>query len=154
MIAIIVKNYILSSMNAKHWLRSQPEGDVRAAMEEEGCVRCFGCPHATVVASVLSQTATTMQAEVSSMIESNELKFHVDPDGTISKILSPFDALQTEYKRELTKLTSPCVGWMDGVGGKQAPRPANMCNSPESGDYKFSIAAGWLLEKLMFFRTR
>lgn len=40
---------------------------------------------------------------------------------------------------------------LDGVGGPAAPRPAKMCNSPESGDPKVSIAAGWLLEKLAKF---
>lgn len=140
-------------MKLDRWLGSQPEADVRATMQEEGCLRCFGCPHATVTASVISEMAVSTQATVSRLSARN-LTLLDDPDGAISNMIGGHEKLQDDYRAQLRELTTPCIGWYDGMGGSEIPRPADMCNSPESGDPKIFIAAGWLLEKLSFFRSR
>lgn len=125
------------------YMSEEPE-EVRAAMQEENCAPCLGCPHATVISAMVVKMAHMSFNEVEKLVNSNELV----PDESISIIIrAPEDALQ-KYREELDDLTNPCVGWLDGAGTNVAPRPRMMCNSPTSGDYKISIAAGWILEKL------
>lgn len=136
-------------MKMDRFLLDQPMEDVRATMQEEGCGDCFGCPHATVLAATISRMAdSTHETIVELSNRSDELAgLFEDPDDYMAARTAGFEKLQEEYREELCALTTPCIGWLDGAGTDKTPRPAQMCNSPESGDPKISIAAGWLLEK-------
>jgi hypothetical protein len=50
-------------MKFNAFLLSMPEDEVRAAMQEEDCERCFGCPPATVAAAGLTRLSSILMRQ-------------------------------------------------------------------------------------------
>lgn len=134
-------------MNIQKLLNGQPEADVRAAMAEEKCEDCFGCPHATPLAAAISSLAVETKDTVDATSDFFAGWFD-DPEEKIGSVFRSTEQLQNRLRAELQELTAPCEGWCDGIGGPEVLRPAEMCNSLLSGDGKLAIAAGGVLEKL------
>ena len=110
-------------MTLENWLLGEPAADVRATMREEGCEDCFGCPHATVMASVISSMANAAQ-EFTTRIADIGSDLLNDSTNKVAKAIKNQEDLQEDYRAQLHAITQPCVGWLDGAGTAIAPRPA------------------------------
>lgn len=114
-------------------LLSQPEQDVKVAMQEEGCAHCFGCPNATLLAAEISYRTDSL------------LGFAVGTGGVDSKIYEKYEQEIADRRRELSEYTGTCKGYNDSKSDG-SDRPAKMCSSPNFHYPRIQIIAGRILE--------
>jgi hypothetical protein len=104
-------------MNIEKLLLYQPVEEVRVAMQEEGCLRCFGCPEATALAATISSHADWL------------LRFVQDNGPIRDKIDKNYTQVIDNIRIELKDTTEQCGGFKQ-TKSPNSLRPAKMCNSP------------------------
>lgn len=121
-------------MNIQKVALGQPLEEIQAAMQEEDCAHCFGCPYATMrAAEIVHRTNLLLNFTFDTQAENTDL--HTGVEGEL-----------VGMRGELKSLTDNCNGYSDVR--REKGRPAKMCDSPESKDLKISIVAGRILELL------
>lgn len=120
-------------MRLNELLLGQPEAEVRAAIQEEDCSQCFGCPNATILAAELNHRAGLL-LEFTYSTQTSDSDLHRDIEKQVN-----------DKQKELRALTTECSGYEDKKT-ETAPRPAKMCNSPAYSYHPIQIAAGRVLE--------
>lgn len=112
----------------------QPVHDIQAAMTEENCMQCFGCPYATLQAArIVHRTNLLLEFTYTAGLVDADLYVQLEEE------------VRTGRER-LHTLTTSCDGFSESK--RENGLPTNMCESPHSPDYKISVIAGRIREFL------
>ncbi len=114
-------------------LLGQDRAEVQAAMSEEGCLQCFGCPNATILAAEIVRDANY----------SMNLAFRMGR--STCRVFGIVEDVVTDNRADLAELTANCSGYQHQPV-KDSPTPSKMCSSPEIRHPRISIFAGRILD--------